>query len=504
MDIKIEIGKINLGKDVAEQETRELPKYFLSTRAYLNAKDISKKKLFYIANRGSGKSALFNQLAYEYSDSSKKNIVFQISPNEYSYETFKKLEHDFIDVKSAYTVAWRYTLLVEIFKETSKYFDKYPNIKSNRENIKVINKFLLDHKLKDAETKLEVFFKILSKVDVSKLNIKFKGVEIQHENSKKNADELMNIFNLKDLKKPDNALKRILIKYPVYIFIDELDTGWNNSKEAKNFINGLISASLYINAYENVNVFLSLRQDMYNNLSEVFSDAEKIRGQIEFLNWDKETLVGIICKRIKDNKEVRYKTKNIEYLSNIEVLNFIFEEKAFDFILESTLYRPREVINLCKYSIEKYHETYRSRNLYNKKIEIDTIKLVIHQFSTDRFNDFCAEYNYEFPYIKELLIQFEGKKSTYEKKELVDILQESIMSFSEVSNDFDWANKFFDYPEKLLIRLFEIGFFRICTSTNKLNFFAYYEKKPLSYRNINQVQINTIFARALDCSDLKI
>ena len=54
-----------------------------------------KEKLFYIAHRGSGKSALFSQLNYEYSEK-KNNILVQINPSEYSYETFTKIKHSFL------------------------------------------------------------------------------------------------------------------------------------------------------------------------------------------------------------------------------------------------------------------------------------------------------------------------------------------------------------------------------------------------------------------------
>ena len=61
-----------------------------------------------------------------------------------------------------------------------------------------------------------------------------------------------------------------------------IEVGYN-SQESHNFINGLLHAANKINKITNVNVFVSLRQDMYNNLLEFFQDAEKMRTDIELL-----------------------------------------------------------------------------------------------------------------------------------------------------------------------------------------------------------------------------
>jgi hypothetical protein len=54
-------------------------------------------------------------------------------------------------------------------------------------------------------------------------------------------------------------------------------------------------------------------------------------------------------------------------------------------------------------------------------------------------------------------------------------------------------------PEKLMIKLFEIGFLKISVS-NLNDFFAYYERRPLNYKNVKYVRVNNVFARALNCT----
>jgi hypothetical protein len=357
----------------------------------------------------------------------------------------------------------------------------------------------LDNKFKNAETKLEIFLQFLSKIDISKLNVKFNNVEIEGGYGSNNSADLLKILNLSDLKRPINALKTVLQSNPIYIFIDELDTGWNNTKEAKNFISGLISATLKINSLQNVSAFLSLRHDMFNNLSEVFNDAEKIRGQIEFIKWDVDQLKGLICERIKDNEEVQKLYKLNGHLSYNEILGLVFEDGAFEYLVENTLHRPREIINFSNSAIEKYSDTYQSRYLFEKRIDKETIDIAAETFCQNRFNDFCAEYNYEYPNIRDLLINFEGAKAVNNKNDFLSILEDGVILFSDGHTENIWINSYMNNPEKLMIKLFEIGFLKISVS-NLNDFFAYYERRPLNYKNVKYVRVNNVFARALNCT----
>lgn len=493
----IDIRNIYLGKSKAESERKHLHNYFVSTRAYRNAKDERKRKLFYIAHRGSGKSALFNQLTHELSIK-KNNLIVQISPSEYSYETFTKLKHSFYDIKASYSLAWEYTLLVQLFQEISKYFKNNPNIKRNRDNVKIINDFLLKNKFRDSQTRLELFLDFLSRIDVTKLNIEYKGFKVSTDGKQSPTKKLVSLYNLVEIRKPLSALEQITSQHPIYIFIDELDTGWNNTKEARNFISGLISGSIRINNIEGITVFLSLRQDMYNNLSNAFSDTEKIRDEMEFIEWDKDSLIAIICNRVKDNPEVKEKTKHLEYVSHNEILSLIFEDGTFEYLLTNTLHRPREVIHFCNLAIDEFSDSYISKRLFGSKINNKIIDAVGKRFSKDRYSDFCSEFNHEFPEIKSFLDNFEGEYREYPKDAFLHKLEECILFFDEKHVDLDWTTEYFGSANKLLIKMFQIGFIKISVS-NKDSYFAYFEKQPNNFNNVKYVKINKVFANALDC-----
>lgn len=490
---RIQIQKINLGKATAENEYTELPNYFISTQAYRNAKDDVKKKLIYIGNRGAGKSALFNQIAYELGES--RSIIIKISPSEYSYDVFRQMNHDFFDIKAAYSIAWHYMLLIHIFKEVVNFFDSRKNIKTNRENIAIITKYLEKNSFKEPGSGLGIFVNFLSKIAKAKLKIKWGELQVGGELP---PNELTDILEMKEIKQPLNALDTILVSYPVYIFIDELDTGWNNTPEAKNYISGLLYGATKVNNIQSIKVFLSLRKDMYNNLSSIFKDTEKIRDEIEFLKWEKRQLESLICNRIKDNREVKDMYANASYVSNIEILNLIFEEGVFDLILKNTLQRPRELIYYCNKAIEAYTEAYHSRGLYNKKIDMETIEGIKDQISIERLSDFCREYEDEFPHLDNLIWFFEGRESSYSLDEFSSLITEAIIELDDEHSDLEWIKPFWDNPMKLIAKLFEIGFIRL--SINNDDSFASYEKpSPRNYSIVNKIEINYPFRSALRC-----
>ena len=254
-----------------------------------------------------------------------------------------------------------------------------------------------------------MFIDFLSRIDVTKINIEYKGFKASSESKQNEIKKLVRLYNLDDIRKPLAALSQITEQHPIYLFIDELDTGWNNTKEARNFISGLITASIKINNIDGVTIFLSLRQDMYSNLSSAFNDTEKIRDELEFIEWDKASLTAIICNRIKENFEVKHKTKHLNYISHQEILNVVFEEGTFEYLMSGTLHRPREIIHYCNLAIDEYADSFQSKALYSKKIDKDIVDTIRQKFSRGRYADFCSEFNHEFPEIKSLLDNFEGE-----------------------------------------------------------------------------------------------
>jgi len=492
--MKINLSKVSFGKSSAEKERETLPDYFVSTHAYKNARNKHRKKLFYIGHRGSGKSALFSQLAHEYSDDNQ-NIVLQITPTDYSYDAFKRLKHDIYDIKAAYSVAWNYTLVIQVFIEVIYFFKRTGIPRKHETNVEEIHEFLRENNYLENEGRLEIFLHFLKKIAVSKFNIKIDKIELEGNFGVK---EFSSLLNMAEIRKPLKALKNILQTHSIYIFIDELDTGWNNTKEAVNFISGLISATIKLDSLPGLNIFVSLRQDMYKNLSELFRDTEKLRDDIEILKWDYKSLEDLISERIRNCKEVKEKRRHYKFMRNDQVIDTIFEPGVFTYLVKHTLNRPREVIHFCSLSLESFVETTLEEEVLKYKIGLDTIKTVEQRFSTERLEDFCKEYEDELPSIKELLSSFEGGQKNFTKTDFIILLEEILFDIHDNNPGLVWIEDYLDKPGKFFEKLFHIGFIKISLSEEGA-FFAYYERIPLSFRNVKKVQINNMFLPALQC-----
>jgi len=487
-----DILQLSFGKSRAESEKEWLDEYFVTTNAYLNAKSERDRKLYYIGHRGAGKSALLNQLATEYRRKGD-NIILSIGPTQFSYELFEKRKHEFYDVKTVYGAVWHYTLIVKLFKKTVRCFEENRHKKRNRKEVDHIKKYLIDEGFLEAESMLNVFVKYLKKITVGRFEAGGAGMEIRTADA---DEELIRFLNLSDISKEIYYLKKISVNHPMYIFIDELDTGWNDTREARNFIHGLFYAVEEMREMENVNIFVSLRSDMYNNLSSVLPDAEKMRDDIQRFTWNKKTLRGLIGRRIV----AHWPNNELENSNSKEAISRVFEDGAFDYILSRCLNRPREVIQFCNDVLDEYRNTARMQGTTPPKIPKSIVKSVEPKFSSYRFNDLCEEHNDQYPALKKLLIQFENDPKYYSYSEFNQKLEDSLLSVSLDGLQYSWINKYMDNIPGLINLLFDIGFIEVYSERHD-GYMAYYDTSLLGVSNINYIRIHNAFTSTLKCHD---
>jgi hypothetical protein len=193
------------------------------------------------------------------------------------------------------------------------------------------------------------------------------------------------------------------VSHPVYIFIDELDTGWNDSKEAQNFIFGLFYAVRELKKLQNVTVFIFLRSDMYYNLRSILPDPEKMRDDIERFSWNPKTLRTLIGNRIL----AYWPTDELKDATIEEAISTVFEEHVLNYIILHSLHRPREIIQFCNETLDAFRllvlDTGRLRDGLPAKIALDVAKSIQPTFSANRFDDLCIEYKDQYPGLRELL-----------------------------------------------------------------------------------------------------
>jgi len=135
---------------------------------------------------------------------------------------------------------------------------------------------------------------------------------------------------------------------------------------------------------------MSLRQELYDSIPELYEDAQKYRDLLEVISWDEKSLLKLIANRI------RYSVPELRDASDLDAWTAVFAEtlkyrqnKSFNYLVDRTLYRPREIIQFCGQSVDLADEG--SEEL---PIDYDIISVAEVAYSDERAKDIAAEYRF--------------------------------------------------------------------------------------------------------------
>lgn len=339
----IDLHQIDMGKNDAKLDSLE--RYFYDC-GYVN--QIKKMdKFFIIGRKGAGKSAIAYYI--------KKNVTAKTYTNIVSFRDIPiQLMDQFYDnrftASNKLTSLWTFILAIELAKLLLDYIHlDVAASKKIRTFLELINPSLKDTP-KDYLAK------------VKKLGWKIGCDYAEINGSTQCESEETNVIDY------TNALIDILIQYsPVdcnfHLFFDELDDSYQDSDDYKNMIIALFKASMDLNskfrsAEKRMSAILLLRDDIYDKL--VYSDKNKWRDfgifldwtPINALEWDEQKLFKLANERIGASiEETPDQTKN--YWNQIFSEERISrDDNAFDFIIARTFFRPRDIIQYVKSSIE--------------------------------------------------------------------------------------------------------------------------------------------------------
>jgi len=283
-------------------------------------------------------------------------------------------------------------------------------------------------------------------------------------------------------------------KKNVIVLIDELDKGWDSSEDAKAFVSGLFQAAMSINDdAKNIRVFISLRRELYDSIPTLYEDAQKYRDIIENLDWNEDLLLDLVARRI------RYSVKELVKCSDKETWNSIFSEtidyrqaKSFNYIVDRTLYRPREIIQFCTDIIES------KKGLDSYPLNYDSIVRSEQTYSKARSNDIASEYRFQWPGLLSIFEAFRGGLYTLSRNEL----ELKCLSIStgdiRIDQSASWAiGQDLDF---IIDALWKVGFLKAQTiggiksvTRSGSKYLGSYQISNINLKNINRFQIHPMF-----------
>jgi hypothetical protein len=439
----MDFSELSFGAPAAERDIGHgLSDYFVESEAY--ARVASRQKFIVLGNRGVGKSAIFKILAHRSREFGA--IPIELSPEDYSYEvlssSLRKESQGAWAKHGAFSAAWKYLLLVIVMKSLNRSKKGFKSGPAGR-----IYSYLRDHHKDSSDTPIGVLLSYLKRIE---------GFKIGKYEASAKTKELTSLYRLEELHGLIDDLKELLSKTKVQVFIDELDRGWDASEDAKAFVSGLFQAAITLNEFsENLTIYVSLRQELYDSIPALYDDTQKYRDVIEIISWNEPNLQLLISNRI------RHSVKDIpSELTTEDVWNRIFSEtlqyrqtKSFNYLVDRTLYRPREIIQFCTTVIEQNGK----EGVF--PIDYPIVSQAELGYSEDRAKDIASEYRFQFPGLMSLFEIFRGRCYTFDREELEYLCLE--ISSGEYSLSDEVSNWVLNQEPFFIIEvLWRIGFFR--------------------------------------------
>jgi hypothetical protein len=433
------LSRIDFGAPAAERDIeRGLDEYFVESEAYNRVRAGSKRIL--IGGRGIGKSALFQVLARRERDAG--SYVIELSPEDYSYElltqTMASEARGSWAKHGAYAAAWKYLIYVLIMKEVST-----RRIQLGKGAGGQIYTYIRDHHTNRQASKLAALVSYLKRME---------GFKIGKYEASVRARELEKLYKLEEINHLLPALKEVARRRRVIVLVDELDRGWDSSEDARAFVAGLFQACISVNSlHDNLRVYVSLRRELYEDIPELYEDAQKYRDLIETIRWNSASLLKLIANRI------RHSLPALANHDDQACWDALFAatggDGSFRYMIDRTLYRPREIIHFCTQALESARDLRTTVPLRHAPV-----KEAEYPYSRERTKDIAAEYRFQHPGLLSILEAFRGKDSIFSREDIELLCLELVTRELPTYGTDGWLDAC--TPESLLEILWNVGFLR--------------------------------------------
>nr|WP_150118182.1 hypothetical protein [Cellulomonas sp. B6] len=371
------------------------------------------------------------------------NVVLELAPEDYSYQMLNEVlakESDGAWAKSgAYAAAWKYLILVLVMKKIAK-LPKHKERWSADE--KKMFRYLVANHSNVAERPLDILISYVKRLEGIKVGPYEAGVK---------SRELIRLYKLEEIEPFIPALANLCRRTQVSVFVDELDRGWDASEDAKAFVAGLFQACTALNTISpKFRVFVSLRQELYDNIPALYDDTQKYRDLFETISWSSADLLTVLLSRI------RHYVPELRPADDNRAWSAVFERRdSFRYMLDRSLYRPRELIIYASEALTLARTSKR-----RVPISHDTVSDVEIAFSTERARDLAAEYRWQHPGLDVIFSAFRGTRSTWTRESMLELLLEiSVGAAVDPSRRPQWVDGM--DPEHILEILWKVGFVQV-------------------------------------------
>ena len=455
-----------IGVNAAEEDRDYLSECFVEMGELPILRDVSDPRFLVVGRTGSGKTALFMQLA-EICDNCS---LIDANDRGFCYTerttVLEELSEKGLNLAPYLKLLWMHVLMIEVIQEVFTVDQKdsimewlkslFPRKRSAKEEIalKFLEKyqggFFTDTTEKTKQI-TEEFTQTLEKVKKNEIDAAAKLGEIVSIGSEGNAEDHASASHShkttyaieergieiisSDLASKISTIPAVIDtlldnrRKIVYIAIDRLDESVISDTFRYQSLRGLVEAIRQLNqSVANLKIVVSIRTDLLDCILKKVKiqgqQYEKFKSLFLQLRWDKQQLVDLAEKRVQKLVKKRYQPKSAVLLREL------FPEKMHvpegrtipfeDYIIQKSWDRPRDIIDFINFCIKQAEG--------NNKVTQDMVRQAEKQYSGDRYVSLQEEWEKTIPEIKILLDLLVGFKVGFD---VASIDEEMII---------DWAN----------------------------------------------------------------
>ena len=410
------LAKLDLGAPAAENEANKLHNYYLPTDSYSRA--VSGDVRLAVGRKGSGKTALFLQVADKVASSGRGAVVLDLKPEGYQLKRFKEQVMTALGEAAQEHVAaafWESVLLLELCH-------KLLEVDASQH--------LINHNLFEPYKKLLALYEGESKIgegDFSERMMRIVERIIRTFTSHNSSgstpittqDVAMLVYRHDIPRLLDELADYLRHKSKVWILFDNIDKGWPTHGVGTidvMLVRSLLEATRKIERslrkYDcDVHTLVFLRNDVYELLIEQTPDRGK-EAKVS-LDWtDVDQLKELLRRRFIFNG-VDPKASFEETWQRI-CASHIDGEASSDYLIERSLMRPRNFLNLVT------HCKSFAINLQHPQITVDDIRKAERQYSADIGNEIGLEIRDVFPEAADVLYAFISVSPQFTLEQLIE------------------------------------------------------------------------------------
>lgn len=414
---------------------------------------LSLDKMLVVGKKGSGKTSIFKKLVTMKMDDC---FVKGYGLSDYPWHYHLLQAEQNVSQQNKYINSWKYLILLELSKILINQDNSIEFESETYDSQKILKEFIVDT-YGSQNPKLANIFTSTKKVRLNNL-FSFKkgdkeyGLQLPFEEVE--MKELPKVIFEINRTMTEHVMKCLNPNNNYYICFDELDIGFEKDDDYYYMIIGLIKAAseLHSKAKElnnHLNVCIFLRDDIYELLR--FEDKRKIsQNLLVRIEWDTQrvdnTLKALMEKRfselLKDEDSQDITWDNVFDAKRINGNN-----TKYDYILDFTCKRPRDIIDFCNAILSCYKEDGSKNNQFSNKDIIAAKEIYSTNFLAE-FEDEIHKHLIDFDIYMDIIkrigkvkfnfdefdTQYETRKNRLkENKDSLTVLEE-LYKFSVIGN----------------------------------------------------------------------